>query len=180
VYEGDWLALRSSCFTPNKEESLLPTEYEVEWTPRRIWVFWRRDKLVTSAGVQTRDHPGRCVSPPWCYYCCFCLCWALAVPSPSNKVSVTVGIVVCPLTCPHSQLALVLLQKLVARAEAPPALAPIMKLTVMSTAIAIHGYWVCIFPVFVAHLLFSAIPLNVFHTKPWYLYWGRGGRGAVE
>ena len=54
----------------------------------------------------------------------------------------------------------------------PPVLASVMERALFSITTIMHGYWVDIILVFVAYLLSSAIPLNVFHTKPWYLYGG--------
>jgi hypothetical protein len=64
----------------------------------------------------------------------------------------------------------------------PSELARTIKLTAFSNTTIMRGYWLCIMLVFAAHLLPAAIPLNGFHTKPWYLCGGGagGGGGAVE
>jgi hypothetical protein len=41
------------------EQPLAPIEQEAVWTPELFWDFWRTEKSLTSAGIQTPDRPAR-------------------------------------------------------------------------------------------------------------------------
>jgi hypothetical protein len=41
------------------EITLLPTEWEAEWAPEAVLMFWRSKKSLAPTGIKTPDRPGR-------------------------------------------------------------------------------------------------------------------------
>ena len=45
-------------FTPG-ERTPVPTKQETGWDPELIWMFWRREKSLDPARIQTPDRPAQ-------------------------------------------------------------------------------------------------------------------------
>jgi hypothetical protein len=57
LYMGLSGQLHSTAALLPRKEQPVPTEYDVEWDPETLLIFWRREIFVASAGKRNPDFP---------------------------------------------------------------------------------------------------------------------------